>query len=105
MYSRFVPTCAAAPPARPSGRASSFGEACQGRTAPAGAGQGMAVVLTGGHSSSHRYLTVNVPFMFGTDGCTEHWYLYVPAGSAGMTYSCVPGSITTGLSTIFLPVE
>src|SRR4029078_3286336 len=61
--------------------------------------------LTCGQGSGHRYLTVRVPFMFGTDGCTEHWYLYVAAGSGGITYSCVPGSMTTGLATIFLPVE
>src|SRR6185369_17614431 len=49
MYSRFVPTWAAAPAVRPSGSASSFGEACQGSTAPAGTGQGIEVEFSGGH--------------------------------------------------------
>ena len=49
MYSRFVPIWVAAPSVRPWGSASSTGEACHGSTAPAGTGQGMVVLFSGGH--------------------------------------------------------
>ena len=48
MYSRFVPSCAAAPSVRAAGRAASAGDACHGRTAPAGTGQGIAEPFSGG---------------------------------------------------------